>query len=344
MTATCISNTTVPTPKRLKKTILNPFKTSNSLVPVISKNIITLVCVAVVLLAMVYGGYEILNIFSATHDMVRELQGKNDEMSKTIQDNNEILKALQEKYNNFSRTMNDRIMQEYKTSMLSELTQTFVLGGKPESKAHLLDKHNLVSDTVIKDTLCTAIVDVESQNASALGWYHSLSNSSRDQSQVAPVIVDVDISNMDNVCSQSKSFFVFEDGHLMALSVYPNGHSIGEGTHVSVYLHHKKGPHDDELKQSAAGHGSLIRGAFTIELLNQRNDSNHYSHNFITFGVRFTLDHINGPAGDAEGWGKHQFISHQTLLQSNNYCHYDNTSLYFRISFNQIKDKVSWLH
>ena len=36
-----------------------------------------------------------------------------------------------------------------------------------------------------------------------------------------------------------------------------------------------KGPHDDKLEQS--GHWPL-RGTFTIELLNQLNDSDHHEH------------------------------------------------------------------
>ena len=59
------------------------------------------------------------------------------------------------------------------------------------------------------------------------------------------------------------------------MQVYAAGYGDGEGTHVSVFLHLMKGPHDDKLEQS--GHWPL-RGTFTIELLNQLNDSDHYSH------------------------------------------------------------------
>ena len=52
------------------------------------------------------------------------------------------------------------------------------------------------------------------------------------------------------------------------------GYDRGEGTHVSVFLYLMKGSHDDELEQS--GHWPL-RGTFTIELLNQKIDYDHYS-------------------------------------------------------------------
>ena len=71
----------------------------------------------------------------------------------------------------------------------------------------------------------------------------------------------------------SSSFFAFEGGYQMYLNVNAAGDGKGEGTHVSVYLYLMKGPHDDELEQS--GHWPL-RGTFTIELLNQLNDSDHH--------------------------------------------------------------------
>ena len=60
----------------------------------------------------------------------------------------------------------------------------------------------------------------------------------------------------------------------MCLKVRVGGYDDGEGTIVSVYLCLMKVPYDDKLEQS--GHWPL-RGTFTIELLNQLNDSDHYS-------------------------------------------------------------------
>ena len=59
------------------------------------------------------------------------------------------------------------------------------------------------------------------------------------------------------------------------MDIHAGGYGDGEGTHGSIYLFViKKGLHDDELQQS--GHW-LLRGTFTIELLNQLNDGGHYS-------------------------------------------------------------------
>ena len=69
-------------------------------------------------------------------------------------------------------------------------------------------------------------------------------------------------------------FFAFNGGYQMWLKVITAGNGDGEGIHVSVYLYLMKGPHDDELEQS--GHWPL-RGTFTVELLNQLDDSDHHS-------------------------------------------------------------------
>ena len=64
----------------------------------------------------------------------------------------------------------------------------------------------------------------------------------------------------------SSPFFAYEGGYQMCLRVDAAGYGDGEGTHVSVYLHLMKGPHDDKLEQS--DHWPL-RGTFTIELTTQ---------------------------------------------------------------------------
>ena len=71
----------------------------------------------------------------------------------------------------------------------------------------------------------------------------------------------------------SPLFFAYEGGYQMhhAAGVH---HGKRKGTHVSIFLRLMRGPYDDKLEQS--GHWPL-RGTFTIELLNQLNDSDHYS-------------------------------------------------------------------
>ena len=127
----------------------------------------------------------------------------------------------------------------------------------------------------------------------------------------------------------SSPFFAFNGGYQMCLNVVAAGSNKGEGSHVSVYLYLMKGPHDDELEQS--GHWPL-RGTFTIELLNQLNDSDHYSH-MLQFHHHLCEECTNRVLGSVmahDGFGPQQFISHTTLY-NNGYMKSD--SIILRISY-----------
>ena len=98
----------------------------------------------------------------------------------------------------------------------------------------------------------------------------------------------------------------------MCLRVYANGHKIGAGTHVSVYVYLMRGEHDDKLTWP-------FRGDITIQLVNQNRDQDH-----VKKIVEFADE--NGAAGDEtsgrvtlgrerakHSWGYHTLISHAKL-------------------------------
>ena len=122
----------------------------------------------------------------------------------------------------------------------------------------------------------------------------------------------------------SNPFFAFDGGYQMCLKVYAAGNDDGEGTHVSVYLHFMKGPYDDKLARS--GYWPL-RGIFTIILLNQLNDRDHYRHKIHhnEYTNRIVTE------TEAKGWGIPQFISHDILFQHKGYL--KNDLLNFRVSY-----------
>ena len=130
----------------------------------------------------------------------------------------------------------------------------------------------------------------------------------------------------------SSPFFAFNEGYQMILTVDIAGCN---GTHLSVYLHLMKGPHDDKLEQS--GHWPL-RGTFTIELLNQLNDSDHHSH-MLQFHhhpcsecTKRVLEEATANSGHGHPW----FISHDILFQ-NSSAYNINDSLTIRISYEDIE-------
>ena len=74
-----------------------------------------------------------------------------------------------------------------------------------------------------------------------------------DYDQVAPFVVKMFNFTDKNVSKEewiSSPFFAYEGGYQMCLRVDAGGYGDGKGTHVSVYLHLMKGPHDDKLEKS----------------------------------------------------------------------------------------------
>ena len=113
----------------------------------------------------------------------------------------------------------------------------------------------------------------------------------------------------------------------MCLRADAAGHGDGEKTYLSIYLYLMRGPHDDKLHWP-------LRGIFTIELLNQFNDSDHYKRDLI-FTTKtdnnFTSRVVEGNRA-ARGWDFHQFASHYTLLYTN-LSYLKDDALQFRISY-----------
>ena len=150
--------------------------------------------------------------------------------------------------------------------------------------------------------------------------------------QVTPFIIKMH-KFTKKVCDKeewySNPFFAFEGGYQMCLKVFAAGYGDGEGTHVSVFLHLMKGPHDDKLEES--GHWPL-RGTFTIELLNQLNDSTHMVQFHHHQCIECTNRVLEGFIANA-GHGIPQFISHDTLHHHSNNGYYKSDSLVFRVSY-----------
>ena len=77
-----------------------------------------------------------------------------------------------------------------------------------------------------------------------------------------------------------------------------------------------KGPHDDKLVTAWP-----LRGTFTIELLNQLNDSDHYSY-MVQFHHHRCSECTNRVLEEVmaySGRGEPQFISHDVLLHNNDH-------------------------
>ena len=100
---------------------------------------------------------------------------------------------------------------------------------------------------------------------------------------IAPVILempDFDKYRTHNGEWYSRPFFAYEGGYVVCLRVIAAGTNDGEGTHVSVYLHLMKGPHDDKLKWP-------MRAKYSINLIDPTNNTKYHSCNPYFKDVNF---------------------------------------------------------
>ena len=206
-----------------------------------------------------------------------------------------------------------------------------------EQSVRVLDS-NTMNDTLLtyKPLLDNEQDFVDTNIQGTDTWSQQLAISITNQYQVTPAILNIkNESKNDSDFILSNPFFTFTEGQLMIMRVYPNGYGTGEGTHMSVFIQLMKGPHDEKLEQS--GHWPL-RGTFTVELINQLNDSGHYScmlqfHHYMC--AECTNRVLKGVMTN-RGIGHKKFIS-LDLLEHNNSAYYKNGLLTFRIFYEDMQ-------
>ena len=137
----------------------------------------------------------------------------------------------------------------------------------------------------------------------------------------------------------SSPFLAFTEGYQMCLRVVTVGYYSNEDTDVSVLLYLMKGPHDDKLEQS--GYWPL-RGTFTIELLNQLNDNDHFI--YATSLYHYLCNKCTARVTDGDiapkGWGSRYYISREAILHQNNKQYFNNDALHFRISYEETRSST----
>lgn len=105
----------------------------------------------------------------------------------------------------------------------------------------------------------------------------------------------------------SPPFYTHCFGYRMCIGVDAGGHSVGEGSHVSLLVYLLPGEHDENLNWP-------FRGTVKISLLNERRDGNHFES-----AVEFDEDTplVNSAqvteSDRSTGWGNAMFIAHSKL-------------------------------
>ena len=160
-------------------------------------------------------------------------------------------------------------------------------------------------------------------------------------SKIAPV--DLIMPNFSNKMERhdkwfSDPFYTFEGGYKMCLEVDAagygdvSGNDDEKGTHLFISLHLMKGSYDDDLEKS--GHWPM-RGAFTVELLNQFYGVLHQRDVYFinNESCNVCTERVWGYSL-APGFRDIHFISHGRLTSQRFYRSYTNDgNLHFRVSY-----------
>ena len=104
----------------------------------------------------------------------------------------------------------------------------------------------------------------------------------------------------------SPAFYTHEQGYKICIKVIPNGCGSGKGSHISVYIYHMKGEHDDLLHWP-------FQGDVVLEVLNWREDKRHYKKRIEYSGTSQYTNRVSETNMANYGWGETECIPHTAL-------------------------------
>ena len=130
----------------------------------------------------------------------------------------------------------------------------------------------------------------------------------------------------------SDSFYSGRGGYKLRLNVYSN-----KSGHVGVYINLMPGPNDDTLQFP-------MSGKFTITLLNQIEDDNHYLK-IVDCDEQTNDSYTKKSITDRSGWGYAKFIPHSSLPfnPATNTQYLKDCTLYFRVKCEPSSQTKPWL-
>ena len=175
---------------------------------------------------------------------------------------------------------------------------------------------------------------------SSLNWCDKLAamaNMFKSGYQVCPVIFKLSEFNSRKKSKDpynfwySESFYTNSTGYKVCVRIDVNGCREGKGTHLSICVHLMKGTNDDKLIWP-------LRGMFRIMLLNQINNTQHYSQ-IIVYDENTPDSSANRVLGGErsradKGWGMPSFISNKDVYKATKTCQFlKDDSLFFQVDF-----------
>ena len=167
-----------------------------------------------------------------------------------------------------------------------------------------------------------------------------MSNKREADKDTLPINICIDNfqSRMANKEIWEQDFFTENCGYFMSLKVHLAG---CRDTHIACYFYMRAGPHDCSLSWP-------FRGVFILEMLNQKEDNNHYFKEikFLTSNLDAYNSQVVGCERACLGIGEPKYVPHSVVSQKTQSCQYlENDKLILRLSIKSVDtSKSSWGH
>jgi len=153
----------------------------------------------------------------------------------------------------------------------------------------------------------------------------------------APVIIrmtDFESKRRGKELWYSPPFLSHRNGYKVQLKVHPDGFDECAGTHFSMGICIKDGPYDEKLEWP-------VLGKFTISLMNQHMDSNHYVEDIVF--DKLTPHRVGGKIGPTDervtAWGKPHFITQEHLRRVATSCYYlKDDTVYIHVLYSRERE------
>ena len=149
-----------------------------------------------------------------------------------------------------------------------------------------------------------------------------------DYSEVKQLAKDINKSGYSDKAYYTRPFYTHGNGYKMQLRVFPYGEN--QNTCISIYWHLMQGENDDHLKWP-------YTGTIEITLLNQLEDSEHFTKSFHMGTSAEHANSVKRPASNEvrnhNGWGFSNFMPLSEVEAPTPHKQYlMNDTLYFKIS------------
>ena len=257
-------------------------------------------------------------------DVKRDLQATRDRLDTTEQVMIEMNKQSQEMQSQLKTAITEKGRE------LDEVRKNAEENNKTLQKMiqQLKDKLEGTEQSLQHQLKVNTQLQLQVETIFKFPWLLQLNQLALGGNEVVPVVIKLAEFKKypNNQFVDLPGVYTRNGGYKMLLSVYPSGYA-GHGNYVTVIVYLMKGDHDDHLTWP-------VRGALTVQLLNQLSDSNHSEPVKFRFnGYSLACQSLMKGTKSIYGVWSHQFIHRNRLsYDADKKCQYlKDDCVFFRV-------------